>query len=119
MGDSLHLLLRNRLESVPAAVCGSIGWPVHVVLGCDVVICFCICALMAVQQRDTKLLRRVTPRLANYCLHLSGLSKKMYTDSEVQALVRRFSWLKDYADDVTVHPVWQDDLQWGWTNTNG
>jgi hypothetical protein len=113
---SPHNLLRNRLQDMHEPTCGALTWPVYAVLMTDVVVCLCILAMAGSRSRELTQLRKATPRLSDYSIHISGLGRSNSKDSTVQEIVRKIGWIRDedHAEDITVYPIWQDDLHWGW-----
>ena len=113
--DSSHTVLRNRLSDMETPTCGTVEWPVHVTLLADFVACLCFLLMVGARSRELSQLRKATPRLSDYCVHISGLGQNTYMDSAVQRMVKNISFINTVdKEDMFVYPVWQDDLHWGW-----
>ena len=128
----MHELLSNNLVGIDDFVgsdeetgddvygfeadCGSISSAAHAVLVADLVAVLCFLIFVHSCHRDLHSLRATQPRLSDYCIHVSGLGRGTKMASDIDRMVKQLQWLneEERADDVTVLPVWQDDLHWAW-----
>ena len=98
--------------------CGPASLAVHAFLLADMLATTCLLLLLRSRHQDLERLRRAHPRLSDYCVHISGLGRGTKLASDVDRMIKQVKWLneKDHADDVTVVPIWQDDLYWAWAS---
>jgi len=112
---SPHVILRKHLSQVNEPECGSVSYPVHAVLLVDMIACICLSILLNARARDLQKLRKATPRLSDYCVHISGLGQATVRSTAVEQMVRNIGWISGVdKEDMFIYPVWQDDLHWGW-----
>ena len=98
--------------------CGSATLAAHAVLIADLLVVGCFILLVHARHMDLSRLRKAHPRLSDYCVHVSGLGRGTKMASDIDRMVKQLKWLneKDNADEVTVLPIWQDDLHWAWAS---
>merc|ERR1711871_1592803 len=98
--------------------CGPASLAVHAFLLADVMAMACFLQLLRSRSKDLGRLRSAHPRLSDYCVHVSGLGRGTKAASDIIRMTKQLKWMneKDHADDVTVLPIWQDDLHWAWAS---